>query len=317
MTRARPRLLLHIGTHKTGTSALQASLQAGRDHLLTAGVCYPDTSRPPWPELPKHCSVFHAAVSDDPALREAERAWLLAQARQPGVHTLVISEEGLSEPQAQLPAFFAPLAESLDIEVLCCLRRQDLFVESLFNQFVREQARHESRPPLLFARAPSMRARLDHHALLSRWVPVARRMHVADFDALRSGEGLLAWFARVGQLSLDDLPEQRANASPDMRLALLLNRLNRQRTPYRLGPLLAASRQLASRQPGARQTTVLGQDERRRLLAEHTESNARLAADFGVRFDDSLPADEGAMATEEPGAPYLEALLAELSQSGG
>ena len=84
MTRARPRLLLHIGTHKTGTSALQESLSSHRALLLQRGIHYPDTSRPPWPELPKHCSVFHAAVSDDPALREAERAWLLEKARELG-----------------------------------------------------------------------------------------------------------------------------------------------------------------------------------------------------------------------------------------
>ena len=92
---ARPRLILHIGTHKTGTSALQAALEAARPALLERGVLYPSTQRPPWPELPKHCSVFHAAISNDAALQARERDDLLAEFDASGAQALLISEEGL------------------------------------------------------------------------------------------------------------------------------------------------------------------------------------------------------------------------------
>ena len=311
--RPRPRLLLHIGTHKTGTSALQATLDNHRELLLSRGILYPDTRRPPWPELPKHCSAYHAAASDDPMLQSAERQWLLAQAQQPGVHTVVISEEGFSEPDERLARFMAPLAEVLDLEVLCCLRRQDLFVESLYNQFARERDRREGRTPLMFARAPGVRARLDYPAILQRWRPLARQMHVADFDALRAGEGLLAWLARVGRLDLGGLHEQRANRSPDVRLALLMARLNRQRAEYHFANLMRAAYELALQHPEQRQQHVLGQAERRRLLADHENINAQLAQDYGVQFDDELPLGEPAFSTEAPDPVYLEQLMARLS----
>lgn len=309
----RPRLLIHIGTHKTGTSGLQLSLAEHRALLLSRGICYPETAREPHPELPKHCSVYRAAVSTDTALQDAERRWLLAQADQPGVHTVLVSEEGLSEPQPDITAFFAPLAESMDLEVLCCLRRQDLFVESLFNQFVREPARHEGRPPMLFARAQKVRSRLDYHGQLMRWAALTPQVHVADFDQVRSSEGLLNWLARVGRLDLSGLSEQRANPSPDMRLAVLLSRLNRAQVAYSLPAMMKAARSIAARNPTASSKYLLGRAERLRLLTESAASNNALAADFGVRFSDQLPAGEMTHAAEAPDSLYLDELLGELS----
>lgn len=311
---ARPRLILHIGTHKTGTSALQAALEAARPALLERGVLYPSTQRPPWPELPKHCSVFHATISNDAALQARERDDLLAEFDASGAQALLISEEGLSEPDERITRFFAPLAETFDIEVLCFLRRQDLFVEALFNQFVREGARRESRPILTFARAPATRARLDYHALLSRWAALPARVQAFDFDHAVRNAGLVASFE--GALGLPDLglPDQRANPSPDMRLALLLNRMNRLRVNYELTPLLRATRALA--QAGLPPIKhLLGSEERRRLLLEFEASNQRLASEFGVLFDTALPAHEPACALEDLDAGFTLQLLAGLSQA--
>lgn len=315
-TTVRPRLVLHVGTHKTGTSALQAALDGARAPLLhDHGVLYADTGRPPWPDLPKHCSVYQAAAHGDTAAQARERELLLSEFEASRATTLLLSEEGLSEPDDKVLRFFEPLAARFDIEVLCFLRRQDLFVEALFNQFVRESARRESRPILTFARAPATRARLDYHALLSRWATLGARVQALDFDgpAVR-GPGLMAAFESALGLSAIGLPDQRANPSPDMRLALLLNRMNRLRVPYELTPLLHATRSLTqSGLPAMRH--LLGGDERRRLLAEFDASNERLAADFGVRFSAELPANEPACAVEDLDAGFTLQLLGGLSQA--
>ncbi len=311
----RPRLVLHIGTHKTGTSALQSALDGARNALLGHDLLYPDTRRPPWPDLPKHCSVYQAAVSGDAALQARERDALLSEFDASGAHTLLISEEGLSEPDERIPSFFAPLAERFEIEVICLLRRQDLFVEALFNQFVREGARRESRPILTFARGRTTRARLDYHALLSRWTAIGAQVRALDFDGPSvRGPGLMAAFEATLELPALGLSDRRANPSPDMRLALLLNRLNRQRVPYELAPLLHASRGLAH--AGLKPLRhLLGGDERRRLLAEFQVSNERLAVNFGVRFSNELPPDEPAAAVEDLDLGFTLQLLAGLSQA--
>lgn len=306
---ARPRLLIHIGTHKTGTSAIQSGLWAHREALRERGIVYPDTRREPWPDLPKHCSVFRAAVSGRADWADEERQWLLAQATQPGVHTVLISEEGLSEPDAALPRFFEPLREVLDIEVLCCLRRQDRFVESLYGQFTRERERREGRPLLTFVRAPGVRARLDYATWLADWQRLTPQVHVADFDALRHQDGLLAWLSRVGRLDLEGVVAPPQNRSPDLRLATLLARWNRQRLEPDLRELMRLAHAVEAQHPGDRQRHLLGRLERERLLQSLAHSNGQLATRHGLSFDAEMPDDEPLLASEAPDPDYLERLL--------
>jgi hypothetical protein len=52
--------LLHIGPHKTGTTAIQGALHLARERLAVEGVAYPGRGRQPlWPIL---------AVTGQPAL---------------------------------------------------------------------------------------------------------------------------------------------------------------------------------------------------------------------------------------------------------
>lgn len=315
MATDRPRLILHIGTHKTGTSALQQAFETQRQGLLDAGICYPATSRAPWPELPKHCSVYHAAASGDAQVQAAEAQALRDEFARSGARCLLLSEEGLSEPDPNVSRFFAAWARDFDLTVVCLLRRQDRFVEALFNQFVREAARREARPLLAFARASATRQRLDYHALLSRWAALPARVVALDFDgpAVREA-GIVAAFSAAAGVALPAVHAAPANRSSDMRLALALNQLNRQRMPYQVDALLRAGRRLA-REGWPAQRHALGRQERMRLLEECQRINDRLALDFGVQFDRQMPADEGPLAVETADPAYLLALLATLSQT--
>lgn len=314
----RPRLLLHIGAHKTGTTAIQKALHEGRSALAARGLLYADTRRPPWPELPKHTSVFHAAALGDEDEQARERALLWDEFERSGAHTLVLSEEGLSEALPRLPGFFAPWRERFDITVLCFVRRQDLFVESLYSQFVREPARRETRSLLAFSRAPAVRERMDFAAVLAPWqAQLEARLVVRDFDAARQGAGLVASFVEAAGWRDLSLPETLANPSPDMRLVLALRRLNVARQDLALPVLMRASARLLREQRFAPLRHLLGADERRRLLEAMAPANERLARDHGIRFASALPAGEPAAALEDVEPAYLLELLAQVSLAAG
>lgn len=310
----RPRLILHIGTHKTGTSALQGVFEAQRDRLRGQGVCYPITARAPWPDLPKHCSVYQAAASGEARQQAAEWRILLDEFEASQARTLLISEEGLSEPDPTVSRFFAGRAADFDITVVCFLRRQDLYVESLFNQFVREAARREARPLLSFVRAPATRARLDYHALLNRWAALPARIHAIDFDAEAVRQaGIVAAFERASGIDLGGVQAPRANASCDMRLALVLNQLHRQRAACDTEALLRAGRALTEA-GWPLQRHLLGTHERARLREELSDSNARLAQAYGVHWDWKPVVGEVPLSVEVPDTAYLLALAAALSR---
>lgn len=313
----RPRLVLHIGTHKTGTSAIQSALARSRLLLRAAGVLYPRTDREPWPQLPKHCSVWRASVSDDAAAAQAERQLVMDEFRASGAHTLVLSEEGFSEPLPRIAAWFAGWQDEFDIHIICLLRRQDLFAESLFNQFVREPARREARPLATFVQAPAVRERLHYAQWLGHWrhhLPQAE-LSLLDFDAAARSPGVVQAFtqlARLGPLQLSDVV---ANPSPDMRLALALNRLNRLALDYELPRLLEAAHHLSQSRRFPRCRHLLGRDARQRLIDSYAEGNAQLAQAYGLHFATELPDTEAAAATEQLEEAYLLELMAQLSKS--
>lgn len=307
----RPRLILHIGTHKTGTSALQDAFTSQRALLRQHGILYPATARGPHPEQPKHSSVFAAAVDPDPASADRERAQLLAEFEANGARAMLLSEEGLCEPDERVSRFFEPLVGRFDIHVVCYLRRQDVFAESLFNQYVREMPRRDARRLAEFIRAPGMRRRMDYHALLARWASLPATIHALDFDRA-ARRGLAASFAAVLGCPNIGLPEFRSNPTPDMRLALLFNEMNRRKIDYDPHPLIRASALLG--EAGLKPLKhVLGGEQRRQLLNDYATVNEQLAADFGVVFSSELPADEPPQMTQDADPGFMLQIIGALS----
>jgi hypothetical protein len=309
----RPRLIVHIGTHKTGTTAIQQALGAQRRACLSNGVFYPPTDREPWPDLPKHCSVFAAAARGDAAQADAERHWLRTEFERSGAHAMLVSEEGLSEPQPRLAQFFAPLATEFDITVVCLLRRPDLFVESLYNQFVREAARREARSMLMFSRAQGVRDRLRYTSILAAWQQLPARVVALDFDAAVKTQPLLQAFSSAAGIPPLAQLDQRANSSPDMRLIQLLARMNRQRLQPELGRLMHAAAVLQAEGRFTKRRHLLGRHERTQLLQDVSPEMDRLARDHGVRFSDALPADENMAPEEDIDMNYALEMLALVS----
>jgi hypothetical protein len=309
----KPRLLLHIGTHKTGTSAIQSALHGSRSHLLEAGVLVPRTDRGSLPHLHKHGSVYQAAAGRDGADAEIERQTLLDEFAASNAHTMLITEEGLSEPQSFVPAFFAPWADCFKIEVICYVRRPDRFVESLYNQFVREAARREARTIGAFARDPVTRARLNYVSMLAAWQCLGAKVQVVDFDTVATRGALLSSFSESTGLPPMQAADVRHNPSIDMRLAVVLAHLNRLRLKYRLPPLLRAAALITqdARFPPLRH--LMGSDARRIMLAEQASMMAALAEAHGVHFDDRLPEGEPAGETISIDQAYLLELVARAS----
>ena len=128
-------VVLHIGTHKTGTTALQATFAAGRAALAARGLVYPVLDGPeaghhrlvtPWIDL------GHRGY-DGPAGIALWQALVARHAAGPG--TLVLSSEGFSRarPRAVDFAGLAGLVADFDRRtVVCYLRNQADYIQSIY-----------------------------------------------------------------------------------------------------------------------------------------------------------------------------------------
>ena len=135
-------LLLHVGTHKTGTTALQEMLIHNRDGFAANGIAIPETGRVyHTPEIysPGHHGLAWDIGSANPAGLVAN---LIDELHAGDARTAVISSEEfhpLHHRSEAFPALRAALEEAgFRTIVVLYLRAQARYAESLFQQHLRD-----------------------------------------------------------------------------------------------------------------------------------------------------------------------------------
>lgn len=134
------RVILHIGTHKTGSTLIQNSFAANRTLLARHGVIYPEIGR-----ATGHHSLLTRWLTLDPYYHTPEAP--LALWRDLGRHarsdsTLVLSSEEFSRGNrpvnlAEVRDLLAPFDR---IEVVCFLRDQMSFLQSIQLEMAKKRA---------------------------------------------------------------------------------------------------------------------------------------------------------------------------------
>ncbi len=127
---------VHVGTHKTGTTSIQAMLGANDTLLADRGILIPRTGRPACGTGAHHNIAFELAQSPqfDPAL--GTLVALLEEISAAGAPTVVLSSEefeSLSFNRGGLQRLFTGLLGiGYDVRVMLYLRPQADYIESLY-----------------------------------------------------------------------------------------------------------------------------------------------------------------------------------------
>ncbi len=141
------RIILHVGTHKTGTTALQRALFAQRDLLLKSGICYD-----PWNRVLRGLKSSHhgfaqrlATFNLEDQANLAKYRLRLEQSLEQGLDVIISAEsfyrhvdtEILDNHDAARVSFLDRVADffsGLPVEVSICFRRPDRMAESMFKE---------------------------------------------------------------------------------------------------------------------------------------------------------------------------------------
>jgi hypothetical protein len=153
------RLILHAGTHKTGTTSIQKVLDDSQDWLKDHGLLYPVTE--PFVGSRPHHKFTHALASDkhkDLAKAQAFISAVKAQADADKCKAVIISSEavyrhlsggiglaGLVAPdywerRKEYLQTLAGLLSEFDVEVVLCFRDYGYFLSWLHRTVTREGA---------------------------------------------------------------------------------------------------------------------------------------------------------------------------------
>lgn len=169
--------LLHIGPHKTGTTAVQGALFAAKEEMARHGVDFPAHSRHPIEAVLAACA--RPAMIGDTVPTEKHWQRLLDQVAATGRRTSVISSEFFAD--AGDGATIARIVEQLGgdrVHVLVTLRPLARIMPSQWQQYVQNGLRLGYEPWLehMLRRAPydrptpSFWRRHRHDRLVERWV---------------------------------------------------------------------------------------------------------------------------------------------------
>jgi hypothetical protein len=304
---SKPRLFLHIGHPKTGTTGIQTFLLANRLRLKDAGLLYPETGL--------HDSAHRLISPSYYALRFAEdrsaavRERLICEIRESGCPVIVVSCESfwLDNPRS-----FAPFMDLADVTVVYYLRRQDRLAESRFAQHIRSFLNLELRRPDL-AGLPDLPP-TDYGRTLRLFAGLfgRDRLIVRPFEhgALHQDDPALDFLHAIGfPLPAGLAPSPSPNAS--LKRPYLAFKRHCNALPLLEAEHLRLNRNLTalSRQdPGPSLGSILPPEQQLLIFDRHRDLNAAVARDFlnrpdGVLFNEPPPHPAGPWEPLLPLAP--------------
>lgn len=124
-------LILHIGAHRTATSALQEYLHANFDPLQEKGFFYPFKIR-------RHLKMMNNLFNGERTPADvAQTLTIRADKRPHAIHTVILSDEDVCMRRDL--SVLAKFREWFDVKVVFTLRRQDSWLESWFFQNIKWQ----------------------------------------------------------------------------------------------------------------------------------------------------------------------------------
>ena len=280
------RLVLHIGTHKTGTTSIQYTLARSERALADQGVIYP----------------AHYANANNPghhflALgtgRERYKALIETIDKAPQ-GTVILSTELLSTVPAER---VGELVSRYDTNAICLLRRQDEYLESMYRELCKSSFCAQTpdsfvnsvladEPLLIFSdfKRIELRAPLpaDYERLLAGYADLLGEDRVIGipYDDPAFGDDALNRFCRAAGIVVEPIGGGPRNVSFSPEVVELRRRLDaslEEQEKRTLRPLFwKLNDTIASEQKGQ---SILGTDQRQRILTHYAASNARLRKRF-------------------------------------
>lgn len=198
MTQSKPRLYLHIGTHKTGSTSFQYFLRDQRAALLKANKAFFDGAY----ETENHLELHVAAMQQDRGsfskvkygitgtsqFRSETKARLLEFYAQHEGKDIILSAEGLTllRYADELSALREIVsADRFEVFIILVLRNAEEYLASLKAQIIKVPGREPSadKDSHLYIEADSWLA--DYKALKQRWRDAfgQEALRIIDYDA--------------------------------------------------------------------------------------------------------------------------------------
>ncbi len=229
----KPRLILHIGSHKTGTTAIQRFCSQNREVLLSQGILYPSYALIEENEHYAHLALAHGIAGQDARwpvdkirrfLAKAatvcpENGCILLSAEPLFRHLIVVSRKMTKHladreywvAKRRYIQAVAEVLQDFDVEVVAVFRSQTNYFGSLYQEVIKV-TRFSGTP---FEFYMMKRHELDYFEQMQAWAAFFPKVRVMVFEQLCQRGELVHEFLKLvsGQDLVLPPVEDRMNTS--------------------------------------------------------------------------------------------------------
>ena len=272
-------IVLHIGTDKTGSTAIQKMLHWNRDKLKGLGWAYPKSGMMHYDHARLKLALDEGDINPFKSLKK--------ELDESTCENVILSHEGFYTLNADKLRLFSDYLESLGkgkVRVVLYLRRQDEMIESGMLQQIKT---HENIPRLGDGDCMPFLAHLDYSSVLSRWqadfgadnitIKPYGKEFFSDANAIYSGFAVDSLGLSEEEYKSLKIPSRDPNPSIDAISAHVIsffNQLGLDRKFFdSISDILLG---LQSEKPSNKAKLFSG-DERELLLSRYREGNKRIS----------------------------------------
>ena len=208
-------LYLHIGGHKTGTSAIQYFLCLNRNNLLNNGYLYPYTGKSNAHHFFPHGIQNKTSLYANP---KEKITIVMNEIKSTCQCNIIISSEDFELlNKEEISALKNLISRKFFVKIIFYARRQDSSIESRYNQRVKAPKIRLKKTFYGFFRDDPF-PRLDYYSLLSNWKEIFGKENiiVRCYEKEQLSNGLFFDFLSAIGLELDDnyiIPKEKINQS--------------------------------------------------------------------------------------------------------
>jgi hypothetical protein len=284
-------IILHIGYPKTGTSSLQWFLHTHRETLRRQGVCYPLTGQAD--DHAHHRLAFSLGANAAEGGSAGESTKLFTALRreidESGADTVLLSSEVFLGNLHHLQASddFASLLDGRTLRLICFVRRQATFLESLYRQFIWDPEIRFAGNPDAFLEAYPVAG--EYHGPLSVWNAWIRpsKIEIVVYEQALVRGGCIREFCRRVGVDVSGLPEADFEVRRNIGVAsAAATELMRAANGYRLSAdeRVEFARRARQFSESTRELplprALFSAEDIARIEARYLESNRKLADEF-------------------------------------
>lgn len=283
---------LHIGLHKTGTSAIQHFLSRNRTTLKRKGYLYPGKRTACYDMSDE---LLTKSISEILADDESPSKKYLNEIQLSSSATVILSSEVFIKlKKEQIKTLKNLFPEGYRIKIIVYLRRQDDKLESHYNQNIRES---KLRDQQRFAESVQIilgHGYFDFYTILCPWSEVFGKENiiVRCYEKEQLSNGIFRDFLDAIGLKNDNafqIPEDKVNISMNWDLIEIIRLCNIRFVDHRrFHRFLVNILTKVNLEYKGKQQRLLSPQGRREIIEHFAESNARVAREYLGRKDGRL-----------------------------